>query len=991
VQRKIRLRFSPFQVTVFQAEDYALPQENWDRIQELFLEAAELPPSQRHAFLDAACNGDNGVRQEVESLLQAEASGESAVETAIESEVAAMLEEDSLAGTRLGSYRLLTEIGHGGMGSVYLAERDDEQYRKLVAVKVVRRGMDTAQLLGRFRHERQILAELEHPYIARLIDGGSTPDGRPFLVMEHVEGQSIDTYCRENHLNLESRLRLFVRVCEAVSCAHRALVIHRDLKPSNILVTADGVPKLLDFGVAKLLSPSADPGATSTAFAMGPLTPAYASPEQVRGWPMTTAADVYALGAILFELLTEERAQKIDTYTPAEIERVVCHTEVPRPSSVAIAPSLARQLRGDLDNIVLMAMRKERERRYASVDQLAEDITRHLEGRPVRARQDSFGYRTQKFIRRHRLPITAVALIFISLIAGIVLAVTQARRAEAARQLAEAQKQVAERERTRAEAEASRAERERALAELETQVAKTEHARAERRLSDMVELSNRSLYDVHSAIEKLPGATEARSQIVATTLQFLQGLSKDAGNDDRLRFVLSVSYSKVASVQGFPTRPNLGDTKGALVNYKKSIDLIEPLMAKEPNRPEYILQWLGAQEESAYVMARTGERASAVSSLRATLPAVKRLSHLCPKDVHCLLAAGSVYSALVDILETSDLHAALEFAQLQTTSYESALKSLPEKSEIQLELASAYSQEAKILNGHGRLSDAVERYKRAIALRQEVLQHNPTDVLTRRNLMITYGNLGGSLGSPIYPNLGDAAGAREYYGKALAIARELANADPHNQLAQYDLAYALFFYASLDLPKEEWPASLALLREADGILQKVVAADPQSIAKLRPLSQVERYEGLRLLGLGDIPGAIAQDRLALATNEKGLARDPSDSMFLINSVSSESSLAEALAQQGDRTSSLEMARKAVAQAEKASTPVPDMAVRAMARAYKSLATVDATFGEWSEARTAAERSVAAYKQLIASGKGYAHPADLALVETLLQDCLAHSK
>ena len=392
-----------------------MPQENWDRIQEIFLHAADLPPAERAAFLDRTCNDDAEVRREVESLLRADATGEFAVQTAIKSEAASMLDESSLVGARLGPYRLLNEIGRGGMGSVYLAERDDEHYRKLVAVKVVKRGMDTAGVLARFRHERQILAGFEHPYIARLIDGGTTPDGRPFFVMEYIEGQPIVTYCQERNLDLESRLRLFLRVCEAVSYAHRALVVHRDLKPNNILVDREGIPKLLDFGVAKLLDPGADPGLTSTVFAMGPLTPAYASPEQVRGLPITTTADVYALGAILYELLTGTVAQKIDPHTPSEIERVVCQTEVLRPSIAARAAGLPR-LNSDVDNIVLMALRKERERRYTSVDQLAEDIRRHLDGRPVLARQDSLGYRAQKFVGRNRFPIVGIACCSIGLL-----------------------------------------------------------------------------------------------------------------------------------------------------------------------------------------------------------------------------------------------------------------------------------------------------------------------------------------------------------------------------------------------------------------------------------------------------------------------------------------------------------------------------------------------------------------------------------------------
>ena len=574
-----------------------VPGSNWDQVQETFLQTADLPISERAAFLERACNGDAGLRSEVEALLRADSAGDAAIAAAIESEVTALLDEDSLlVGTRLGPYRLLKEIGRGGMGSVYLGERDDEQYKKQVAIKVVKRGMDSAEVLARFRRERQILAGLEHPYIARLIDGGTSPTGRPFFVMEYIEGKPIDVYCREQGLNLEQRLRLFLRVCEAVSYAHRSLVVHRDLKPSNILVAAEGIPKLLDFGVAKLLDPHNDPGATVTAATMGPLTPEYASPEQIRGLPITTAADVYALGAILFELLTGSRAQKIVTHTPAEIEHAVCQTDTPRPSVVARESAVPHKFNCDLDNIVLMAMRKDPERRYGSVNRFADDIFRYLSGRPVLARPDSLTYRAGKFARRNRLALAAAALIMISLVGGLVLAEMQARRAESARKFAEIQRQAAERERSRAETQTEMAEHERARAEAQTFVAESERSRAEaeaqvartqqalsrRRLAQMLELANNSLFQANTAIAKLPGATAARRQIVETTLRFLEDLQKDAGQDDGLRLMLSASYFEVANVLGLPRQPNLGDTKGALENYEKSASLIEPLLSKDP-------------------------------------------------------------------------------------------------------------------------------------------------------------------------------------------------------------------------------------------------------------------------------------------------------------------------------------------------------------------------------------------------------------------------
>ncbi len=342
--------------------------QNWDQVERIFLEAADLPPAEREVYLERECRGSAGLRRQVEGMLAADDEGIDAVEAAIQSEAATVFDDElSLVNTLLGPYRILQEIGHGGMGTVYLAERADDQYHKRVAIKVVRRGMDTREVLDRFRHERQILAGLEHSYIARLIDGGTTPDVRPFFVMEHVEGQPIDAWCRDRRLDVELVLRLFLKVCEAVAHAHRGLVVHRDLKPGNIFVNREGVPKLLDFGVAKLLRPDASAGVTVTAAGVGPLTPEYASPEQVRGLPVTTATDVYALGAILFELLTGTRAQRIGTLTPREIDRVVCETQPPRPSTLARAAGKPR-LNSDLDNIVAMAMRKERERRYSSVE-----------------------------------------------------------------------------------------------------------------------------------------------------------------------------------------------------------------------------------------------------------------------------------------------------------------------------------------------------------------------------------------------------------------------------------------------------------------------------------------------------------------------------------------------------------------------------------------------------------------------------------------------
>lgn len=945
----------------------------WDRVQGIFLSVADLPPGEQEQLLDVACSGDSALRTEIESLLASDRKNGAGITAAVGTE-AALLFDSPVPGDRLGAYRIIYEIGRGGMGAVYLATRADDQYRKQVAIKVVKRGMDSDEVLGRFRHERQILAGLEHPHIARLIDGGTTPDGRPYFVMERVQGQPIDAYCREHNLGVESRLRLFLRVCEAVSYAHRALVVHRDLKPGNILVNAEGVPKLLDFGVAKLLSPGADPGLTSTGFRTGPLTPEYASPEQVRGLAVTTATDVYALGAILYELLTGTRAQKMTTRTPAEIERVVCDTQTLRPSHA----SLALQLDGDLDNIVWMAMRKERERRYQSVDQLAEDIGRYLSGLPVMARQDSFAYRARKFVGRNRLAIAAGALVFGSLVAGIAVSVNQTRQAEAARRVAEMQKQAAERERVRAEAE--------------TQVAKTEEQRAARRLTQMVELADSSLHEVHSAIEKLAGATEARRQLVATTLQFLQNLSQDSGQDDRLRLVLSAAYMKVADVQGGPLQANLGDSTGALTNYQKSIALIEPLLKKEPERPEYLMQWVDDRIRLGDLLRSMGSLEQALASFRGALPAAQKLARRCPGNPDCRLKEADIYSGLSLAKQTRDPAGALVYSAKQIQSLERTRRAFPDNPSVTLELATAYSQAAAALNRRGELREASDDYRRAIDLREGVFRSHPADAAARRLVMITYGNLAGTLGSPLYFNLGDTAGAREYYGKALAIARDLAHADTNNHLAQYDLAYALLLYASLDLPKEEWEASLTMLRESEAILQKVTAADPSSLSKMRPLAMAQEYEGHRLEGLSNRTEAIAYYRRSLATAERALARSPSEFFFTFQAVADEEALAAAQALEGDRNAALEMARRAVARSERiASQPGVDREVAKgkIADAYRQLGAVHATFGEWLEARAAAERADAAWRQLAEAGSKAINRTQVDKAEALLKEASAH--
>jgi serine/threonine-protein kinase len=431
--------------------------ERRERIEALFDEVVELEPASRAAWLERATAGDASLRRDVEALLAAHARAEGILDAPL-SAVGAEEGDAVPFPARIGAYRLVRELGRGGMGVVFLGERADGQFEQRVAVKVMGIGPDTDELRRRIEGERRILATLEHPNIARLLDGGVTADGRPYLVMEYVDGEPIDVYCDAHRLPIDARLRLFATVARALHHAHRNLVVHRDLKPSNILVTADGTVKLLDFGIAKILDPDllgAAPPVTRTGLRL--MTPEYASPEQVRGERVTTGNDVYGLGVVLYELLTGRRPFDLAGRPFAECERIILEREAPRPSAVirrtaeaspgevpatpdsvstarrTTVDRLRRRLGGDLDRIALQALRKEPHARYASAEQFAEDVERHLDGMPVLARGRSAAYRARKFLWRHRVGAAATTLVLLSLLGGIIGTTAQARRAAAER------------------------------------------------------------------------------------------------------------------------------------------------------------------------------------------------------------------------------------------------------------------------------------------------------------------------------------------------------------------------------------------------------------------------------------------------------------------------------------------------------------------------------------------------------------------------------
>lgn len=432
-------------------------------IDRIFTVALDLPTDARQAFLAEACRGDAELQGTVERLLRNGEAADALLEPGGAQTgpfwndlLSSLATEEGLRnGVRVGPYRIVREIGRGGMAVVFLAQRADGQYEQNVALKLLRLGVETEEVIRRFEQERQILASLNHPDIARLLDGGTTVEGRKFLVMEYVDGLPIHRYCDAQRLGVEERLALFVRIAQAVQYAHQNLVVHRDLKPSNILVTAEGDVKLLDFGIAKPLGGtagkhSAPPTRTGLLF----LTPEYASPEQTRGGPVTTASDVYQLGLVLYELLTGRRPQDVAGLSPARAEKLICEGKIPAPSSIiaetppetvaardARPDRLRRRLVGDLDTITLKALRKNPERRYATVDQLCQDVERHLAGLPVTARKDTLPYRLRKFVERNTGVVYAALLVFL-LVGGLIGFYTNRLAAERDRAKLEAEKSI---------------------------------------------------------------------------------------------------------------------------------------------------------------------------------------------------------------------------------------------------------------------------------------------------------------------------------------------------------------------------------------------------------------------------------------------------------------------------------------------------------------------------------------------------------------------
>ena len=805
--------------------------------------ALERDEAERGAYVAAACGSDAVLEREVNSLLAEQGRAERFMESpAIEAAAKGIAEEEAalrgaspMTGRTISHYRIVEKLGAGGMGEVYCAVRADGAYEKQVAVKLIRGGFGSEYFLARFRNERQILARLDHPGIARLLDGGATEDGLPFIVMEYVDGIPIDQYCEKLRLSVPERLKLFCDVCMAVQYAHQNLVLHRDLKPGNILVTSSGDVKLLDFGIAKITDADENHLASAAQATVLPMmTPEFASPEQVRNESMTTASDIYSLGVILYKLLCGRLPFRTNGTAPHEVARAICETDPAKPSSVipddreadkGASPNgsagkrwkSGRKLAGDLDNIVLKALRKEPVRRYGSVEQLAEDIRRYLEGRPVLAHKDTLRYRAGKFMRRERKIVTAAILVVLSLTGGLIAALREAH------------------------------------------LAQVERGRAERRFNDVRSLANSLMFEVNDAIRGLPGSTAARELVVSKALQYLDSLAKEANGDFSLQSELATAYERVGEVQGTFDSANVGDTAQALSSLKKAAAIRQAIAIEEHNSHDSLTNLANTYEMLGLMLSSSGQYQEALDYAQEAVQIEEGFDSVQSAAGEEEGLAGSYYVLGVAQGDLGDFQGSI-FSLRKSAAIREAIATTDPGLYVQVRtrLSGTYGEIGTILSEMGRPAEAIAATRQGLDVMNALAAAHPKDrlfkeyVFEHTNVIASY-----------FEQMGAHAQAEGYYQKAQAGFRATSASDPNDTNSRLWLGVCDSELGKVQIELGETATGMENIRSGLAIALALYRADPtENTDKLPNMANAYAAYGFAFAEMAAQPGITAAERLS---------------------------------------------------------------------------------------------------------------------------------
>lgn len=813
--------------------------QRWQQIKFILDGALAKSAESRSAFVASACGGDAALLADVEALLATDTVSSDALDGDAFSIFSEIDRQDTFIGRTIGSFTIREKIADGGMGSVYFAERTDGEFSQKAAVKLIRAGIHSDAIRRRFLNERQILASLNHPNIAKIIDGGTTDEGFPYLVMEYVEGSSLTEYVRKNNLGVNERLDLFREICEAVAFAHRNLVIHRDLKPANILVSDERKLKLLDFGIAKMLDSEMDGNTMTHQLAF---TPDYASPEQLRGETLTTATDIYSLGVVLFELMTGSRPFGFHGKNFGEIIKAATTIEPPKPSSVTgvnvdkgsdqgSQPELRRLLKGDLDNIILKALSKDTRRRYLTVEQLSDDLQRYLKGQPVAARRDTLTYRFKKFTQRNPVLLASLAAGFLILIAGIVATLYQARQAN------------------------------------------LERERAERRFNYVRELANSFIFEVNERIDESP--IRARELLVNRSVEYLDKLAAEASNDESLQLELAAAYERIAGVQAEHYGSGTGDTSGALRNHQKALEIRRDLANRSPENVTYALAVSASRQDIADITGTQGDVRTGLALYREDLNGLSQLAERNPASVEVQRTLARSHAKVGQgILRTGSFNESLGHYQQAIAITRNLLQQNPEDPEARSRLSVYLQYAAFVLLEVGRQEEGRIFAAEADSMIQSDLARIPDNLDKLRNAITSE-----TLVGIAHRRTGDHLGSITRLERSLSRQQYVSSLDPSNQGDQNSLADGHLELGMAMHDAGNLSAAREHLDHAIAIYTKVAEADHSNISVKGQLAYTGHNLGQTLLKAGDKTKAIVTFRRALADAEAAIASDPNNTQF----------------------------------------------------------------------------------------------------------------